>query len=345
KVMNGEKLFSITAEELRNLYLKSVDEKVLLRQVSKGRATNIKTYTKHYINFVGKTRRIQNIPTKEFREYLGFRRKAKDDILVTVVRNESSSIKQLYRFAIDQGLMPSNYVPDFGTFKIPNNEATRDAYTITEYRQLVRFSKQWWKDKSVETEEEKYHRRLINDFIVLMFNGGFRTSELLLLKWKDIKGFSIVNDIPHAEVTIRAENSKVKKERHIEVRRGDVFQRIKEYSRYNESDDFVFSRYNQKALIAKKTLYETYNELKQAVKVKHPEFDTGKDIYALRHLFISMRILAGFNVYDLAKVCGTSLTQIQKHYDAVQSLVTSKKLNKTALSFDSQGNLIGIDDD
>jgi len=78
----------------------------------------------------------------------------------------------------------------------------------------------------------------------------------------------------------------------------------------------------------------------RVVKGKYSEMDDNKDLYCLRHFFITIRILAGLNVYDIAKICGTSLVQIQKHYDAAESLVTSKKMNKNTLRFDGMGNVV-----
>jgi len=45
-------------------------------------------------------------------------------------------------------------------------------------------------------------------------------------------------------------------------------------------------------------------------------------------------------VYDIAQICGTSLVQIQKHYDVAESLVTSKKMNRNTLRFDGTGNVV-----
>ena len=50
--------------------------------------------------------------------------------------------------------------------------------------------------------------------------------------------------------------------------------------------------------------------------------------------------MAGINVYDIAKICGTSLVQIQKHYDAASSLLTSQTMNKNQIRFDSYGNVV-----
>ena len=69
KILNGEKLFSLTANEMRERYLKYVQTLVDENQLSVGRQTNIKTFTKHYLEFVGKNTKIQNIDKKFFQGY------------------------------------------------------------------------------------------------------------------------------------------------------------------------------------------------------------------------------------------------------------------------------------
>lgn len=340
KILQNEKIFSITLDELRNRYLDYIQQQVEARQLSKGRAGNIKTFTKHCLAFLGKNTKIQNVPAKKFREYLAYRQKCKSDILLTVVRNESITIKQMYRWAVDESLIQNSYLPDFGNIKTPKKEGIRESYTVEEYKWLVGVSKNWYKAKDVRDEEDRYYRRIINDFIVLMANGGFRTSELHSLKWKDVKKINAIKDEKYAEITIRAENVKTGNSRSFEMRRGDVFERIRDYSNHTEKEDFVFSSFKKNSRLGTRELYGYFNKLLTAVKSKHHSFDTDKDLYCLRHFFITIRILAGLNVYDIAKICGTSLIQIQKHYDAAESLVTSKKMNKNNLRFDSTGNVV-----
>lgn len=346
KVMNDEKIFSITAQELRDKFLAHVAQQVKMGQLSAGRAANVKTYTKHYLDFVVRTTKIQNIDRKKFREYLAFRRGKKPDILATVVLNESITIKQMYRFACAEGLIDQTYVPDFGVIKVKQGEAVRESYTAKEYTDLINVSRVWHKSKDVVTEEQRYYRRLLNDFILIMANSGFRTQEARLLKWKDIKRITKTdNDEVYAEVVIRAENTKVRKSRTVQIRRGDVFERIRTYSQHTEPEDFVFSRFEQdkNEVLDKTRLYDLFGELVQKVKDKNPDFDDTKTLYCLRHLFITMRIMAGLNVYDIAKICGTSLVQIQKHYDAATALLTSQVMNRNQMRFDSHGNVV-LDD-
>jgi hypothetical protein len=97
RLLNGEKLFSLTAEDLRKKYLEHVTELVAGGQISAGRLTNIKTFTKHYQNFVGKEAKIQNIAEDFFDGYRAFRQSKVKEITMTVVVNESITIKQMYK--------------------------------------------------------------------------------------------------------------------------------------------------------------------------------------------------------------------------------------------------------
>jgi integrase len=338
---SGQKIFSISAKELVEKFLSHMEKEVEKENVSEGRFRNIRTFTKHYLNFIGRDAQVKNIDRKKFRDYFAFRREKKKDILASVIQNEASTIKQMYRWAVDEGFISSvEAAIDFGKIKVKKDEGIREAYSIEDYQRLVGVSKFWWKGKGIG-EQEKYYRRLINDFIVLMSNGGFRTGELRLLKWKDIKQIYETKDgETYAELTIRAENTKVRKSHTFEMRRGDVFRRIRKYSNFTEREDFVFSNFQKNKVITKEIVYGYYKQLLKEVKKKHNEFDDTKTLYCLRHFWISIRILAGQNVYDIAKISGTSLKQIEHHYDAIQALVTSQNMNKTQMRFTSNGQMI-----
>ena len=343
KIQSGEKIFSITAEELAIKYLEFIEKQVKENQLSVRRQSNIKTFTKHYLDFVGKKTKIQNIDKNKFEEYRSYRQGKKKDIRMGVVQNESTTIKQIYKFAKNKGFIQQNYELDFGKFKVDKNESSRVAYEVKDYKQLVDVGMYWYKKVSelhVKRDEEIYYRRTIRDFIVLMGNYGFRTQELLLLKWNDIT----IHDDETVTIRIRKENTKVRKERKIRGRRSDVFERRMNYSKYIDSDDYVFSRFNKKDVMTKTLLYDYYNTLLKEVKKEHEDFEE-QDLYSLRHFFITSHLIASkISVYDLAKYCGTSLQQISNTYDNVKMEEISKKMLSYSFKFDKNNNII-LDDD
>jgi hypothetical protein len=156
-----------------------------------------------------------------------------------------------------------------------------------------------------------------------MAHFGFRTGELRLLKYKDV----VVHSDDTATVTIQQETTKVRNKRVVRGRRGDIFARRKEYSKFIEPDDFVFSHYRKRDVITKELLYDYFNELKKYTKKLHDDFDESVDIYDLRHLWITIQLTIGkIDVYTISKYAGTSIAQIQNHYDHVQDTHVSNQV-------------------
>lgn len=346
-IKNGQKIFSITTNELRQRYLVHVDELVRSGQLSSGRQTNIKTFTKHYIQFVGKDRKIANIDKKEFQGYRAHRQKDKSDIKMSVVVNESITIKQMYRWAENEGLI-SNYKPDFGVIKVPKDDTVRDGFTIKEYKQLTDVASKWYQrvpKNFLKFEEESFYRKSIRDFILLMSNYGFRTGELMLVKYKDIE----FKSGKRTDVHIPAANTKVRKSRITGGLRGDVFKRKMDYSEpFNNSNDYLFTGYKTEKNISRYVVYDYFNKLTLEVKEKYPEYDTSKTLYSLRHFFITWHLTIGkMNVYDLARVAGTSLKQIQDHYDHVSQTHRIDEMLSYSKNrrIDDNFQMISIDDE
>jgi integrase len=334
-----EKIFSITAKQLAEKYLAYETERHESGQIRLGRLANVRTHVKHYLRFVGEKTAIQNFGGKEFRNYRAFRQKQKKDITMSAVLNELVTIQKMYSFAKDEQYIASNYKIDKGVIKVSDSDAKREAYTIKEYERLVSFSKNFF--KSGRDDEERYYKELIHLFILGMSHFGFRTGELLSLKWQDVQFLKE----GRVQITIRAENTKVNKRRVVAGLNGQVFQRIQKMSRFKEDSSFVFSKYSKDEMMTKTMLYAFFNELVQRVKSKYEDFDDTKTLYSLRHFYITIRLLAdSISVYQLARYCGTSLQMIQKTYDNVTDLDVSKKMMAAKQFVFRDGELVMKDD-
>jgi integrase len=316
-VKSGQKIFSIPISELREKYLVHVDELTRAGQISKGRQTNIKTYTRRCEEFLGKSTKIANVDRKKFQEYRAFRQKQLKTITMTVVRNESITIKQMYKWAANEGLIAPNYLPDFGLIRVPKQESVRDGYTVKEYKQLTAIASKWYSKvgKNDPNKNEKiFYRKSIRDFVLLMSNYGFRTSELLQVQYKHIEHKR--NGICH--IFIPAENTKVRKARLTGAKKSELIRRKIEYSNFTDPEDYLFSKFSKREMMTRTLLYDYFADLVNEVKKHYSDFDETKTLYSLRHFYITWHLMIGkMNVYDLAKIAGTSLKQIQDHYDHV----------------------------
>jgi integrase len=321
RISRDEKIFSITAKQLTEKFIEFETERHENGQIRAGRLSNIKTHCKRYLEFIGQSTAIQNFSGKDFRAYRAFRQKAKSDITMTAVLNELTTVVKMYSFAKDEGYIGANYKVDYGQIRISSDDARRDGYTIEEYTRLINFSKNF--SKAGRDSEDKYYRELIHLFILGMSHFGFRTGELLNLKWSDVEFFKDGK----VQVTIRAENTKVNKRRVVQGLNGKLFQRIKSINSHTKDDSFVFSVHLKDKQLTKTLLYDYFNSLVRLVKSKYEDFDDTKSLYSLRHFYITIHLLAEqLSPYMLAKYTGTSLQQIQKTYDHILDLEVSKKM-------------------
>jgi len=339
RILRDEKIFSITAKQLVEKYVAYETERHESGQIRLGRLANVRTHVKHYLRFVGERTAIQNFGGKEFRNYRAFRQKQKKDITMSAVLNELITIQKMYSFAKDEQYIAANYKIDRGVINVSDSDAKREAYTIKEYERLVSFSKNFF--KSGRDDEERYYKELIHLFVLGMSHFGFRTGELLSLKWQDVQFLKE----GRVQITVRAENTKVNRKRVVAGLNGQVFQRIQKISRFKDESSFVFSKYSKDEMMTKTMLYAYFNELVQRVKSKYEDFDDAKTLYSLRHFYITIRLLAdSISVYQLARYCGTSLQMIQKTYDNVTDLDVSKKMMAAKQFVFRDGELVMKDD-
>ena len=348
KELSGEKLFSITSEQLVQSYLEYQDDRFRSSQISVGRLSGIKTQLKHYLAFIGNTTRIANFQGKEFRKYRQFRMDKRGAKTLTTVLNELLTFKHMYEFAKTEGFIGQKYVFDYGEIRIQNDECKRDGYEIEEYKQLINTSKNFSNKVNktlINYDEVIYYRKLLHDFLLLMGRTGFRTSECLKLRWSDCR---FNNDKERTvTMTIRKENTKVRTQRVITCNVGNILSRIKSYSKSLKHEDFIFAHYSNSNLTVKDKIYKYYNELKQEVKLKYKDFDTELDIYSIRHYFITLHLrVAKTDMYSIARFCGTSVKEIEKTYQHIKDDEVSRSVMKSSRSirFGKDNDILIVED-
>lgn len=340
KVQQGEKIFSFSASELVEEFSRHLKERFVdTDQLSQGRYSNVRIHLKHYLDFIGRDESVQNIKRDRFRDYVMFRRKENRAINLGTIRNEQITIRSMYKWALEMGHITISAMPVFEKMKIPVDEGKREGIDLLEYRRLVMVSKNWHKTAPDEAKhgEHWYYRRLLHDLIIVMANFGFRTGEARNLRWEDVQVF----DDATAKVFIRAENTKVRKQRTVISRRGDVFNRIRSYSKYTQPTDFIFSAFWKNRQWNSQMIYRTFRSLVKDVREKYgDEFDAERVLYGLRHLFITIKLRGGATPWAVAHMTGTSPRQITATYNDVKDEQVSRMLLAVNVQFDKEGNLI-----
>lgn len=310
----GQKIFSITAEELVKKYLEYQQDRVDGGFITEGRRTTINTQCKHFLDFVGKNRKLDTITKEKYKDYYSFRRRKHPNVQDVTLVNERATLGNMYKFALEKGYINQNRIPVWTELKRvhPNS---RTAFTREAYRKLYTYLKNW--DKKIENEKEIYNRKLIRDFILIQSNTGLRFGECRYLKWNYVTIKKSSGKYPNVLIKLPKEITKTRTARTAVGMRGDFFKRIKTYSEFTHNQDYVFADMTTGEPIGKKLLYKLWKVImKESGLDEYPE---DYSYYCLRHTFATYRLQYGkIDIRTLAKVMGCSVRYIELHYDSAK---------------------------
>ena len=311
KIDSGQKLFSITAKELVEKYLGMQQDRVDGGFITKGRQITIRTQCKHFLDFVGEDRKLDNITRERYKDYYLFRRRKHPNVQDVTLVNERATLGHMYKFALEKGYVTQDRLPVWAELKRINVNS-RTAFTRDAYKVLYTYLRNW--TKKIDDKRELYNRQLVRDFILVQSNTGLRFGECRLLKWNYITVVKSKGKYPNVQIRVPAEISKVRKDRTAIGMRGDFFKRIKTYSNHKHAQDYVFADIDTGEPIGKKILYKLWKTIMKESGLD--EYPDDYSYYCLRHTFATYRLQFGkIDIRTLAKVMGCSVHYIEQHYD------------------------------
>jgi len=346
KIKNNIPIFDKSLGELVELYLDDQKERIHYGRVGKGNDGTItesrwntkKTYFKWLVKFMdevaqGENTKLGNLKKDMFKtKYLRFRRKKKPDVSIDSIIAERSEINALYKFGIEKGWLQQMQFPKWEDMEKSGN--VRPSFTREQWREIYTYIRHWGKnlgDRVKPTggyseQEEIDKRQFVRYMILILCNTGIRIGECRELKWKDITLKRQESDGTwYSELDIRI--SKTGPRKGVIGRKGEYFHKIKEFSNYTNSDDYVFVENTTGEPIGDKTIYRLWDEIIDNTSLK----DSSQEYtyYCLRHTFASWRIEDNASPYRLCKNLGTSLKELEKTYD--HSLNTTEDARKHIL--------------
>ena len=190
-----------------------------------------------------------------------------------------------------------------------------------------------YRHKKADTEKEAYYRKLLKDFILIKANSMLRFREMRELKWSMVKIMKR-GDKKYMKMDLPKEICKNRKARTVVARNGQYLERVKTYSNFTDKNDYVFPCLDRSEPISKSQYYRYWHKLMKYSGLD--QFDKTFSYYSLRHFGITARLYSKVPYYEVAKVAGTNVTNIEKHYE---HLDMSKMLDTAAMthSFDKDG--------
>jgi len=339
KIHSGEKVFSITAEEQVRKFLSYQESRFKTgdathRQLSRTQYDKYRYVMNHYLSFVSPQTLISSIKPSDFVEYLNFRRAETPPPSFLTIKQEQVLIRTLFSWCRDEQLVLPTMIPRFADFTIAPTDGKRPPFNETTYNQIITISKNWY--KHAESTSDAYDRRILHHSLLAMSWYGFRPGEMRAIEWRDVR----LRHDGTAIVSLRPEVTKTKKAR-TNIGRGDIFQRVQSFSRHTQDQDLVFSFYeNSDSFRQRDHFRRRWRELKKSVRSKYPSCPIESvDPYHFRHFYITVRLLAGDSPYDIARLCGNSVTMIEKHYDQVRDEQIAQKLLSKKVTFNKDGTV------
>lgn len=346
--MTGKRYFSITTEDGVKLYLAEKQKLVELGTITKGRKGTISTHLNHWLDYIKRDTKLKELERNAAEGYFVYRLiNAKNGVAHTTLYNEQSTINSMtaFLFRKKEAVVEAFDFPKLNKYEIDNEAVRRATLTNEEYNALTRAMRSYVDREANKLDDDEYQmRQLARHYVLIATNAGLRTGEQQQLRWCDMKMRVHAQAAPLqskllAEIYVRKETSKVRKDRKLYCRGGYYFERWKELAKPKSSTDLIFSLDGKTRISNRAILYHFHRMVKLAGIVDHEA--RGIVPYSLRHFMITQRVLSGLSFQQVAEMCGTSDTEIRKTY---YHLIDDRRMANAVADFrrDKNGRIIPI---
>ena len=316
-VKTGRKIFGITLGELVDQYLDWRIEDASIGHITKDRVVTMRSQLKHLLSMKDRSLKVAELDRQSLYDYANLRKTAHPSTRDVTIINEQSTINHMMKFGYRKGLF---HIDGFEFRKLKrDNDAVvnRDTFSLDEYDDLIKKMRIYVSKGACPDADERHERLLVRDCILIASNTMLRVGELWQLRWGDIQGFEEVtadDGSTRSLVTlwVRAEISKTRRSRKVISMGGEYFQRLKARCEQTGKDDFVFGAISGHNSAANEKRYGHWKTLMAAMGIDYKARNL--TWYSLRHFAITCRIRAGVKLSEIAKLAGTSVTYIEKHY-------------------------------
>jgi integrase len=299
-VLTSDRTFKQAAEQFRREYEVITEGQRNVTYV-KGHWTRLENYL---IPFFG-NKGLSEITAGVVQEYRIHRHeRCKEEWGKPPARNtmhqEIVTLRQVLKTAYRHGWL--KYLPDLSEpYKTNQKISHRAWFSPEEYKKLYLATRARAKNPK-KKNRYKWVSEQTHDYVLFMVNTGLRPDEAKRLQYQDVK---IIKDEATGETILEISVRGKRGTGYCKSMPGAVlpFKRLR--TRNNpKKDDLIFPRFS----------YELFNAILDEEGLKFDREGQRRAPYSLRHTYISMRLMEGADIYQIAKNCRTSVEMIQKYY-------------------------------
>jgi len=270
---------------------------------------------RYLIPYFGK-KGVKSITAGTIQEYRIWRRdngKSGKPPSRSTLHQEIVTLRQVLKTALRHNWLDS--LPDMSTpYKTTGKLEHRPWFSPEEYKKLYTTTRK--RCQNIRSKHHRWANEQLHDLILFLANTGMRPDEARNLEFRDI---DIVEDADTNETILIIEVRGKRGVGYCKSMPGAVipFQRL--IKRNNpKSTDPVFPKMQNR-------LFSRVIEQEGLLLNRDGKRRT---LYSLRHTYISMRLMEGADIYQIAKNCRTSVEIIEKHYAAhIQNRINAASIN------------------
>jgi integrase len=231
----------------------------------------------------------------------------------TTLHHEIITLRHVLKTANRHGWLP--YLPDISApYKTSGKISHRAWFSPEEYKRLYAATRE--RAKNPLNERWRKACEDLHDYVLFMVNTGLRPDEAGRIEFRDV---AIVTDGATGERILEIEVRGKRGVGYCKSMPGAVlpFQRVAKRHALGPKDR-VFGL-PQRELI---------NKILEDLDLKVDREGNRRTTYSLRHTYISMRLMEGADIYQVAKNCRTSVEMIEKYYAShIKNMIDASAIN------------------
>jgi integrase len=231
----------------------------------------------------------------------------------STLHHEIITLRHVLKTANRHGWLP--YLPDISApYKTSGKITHRAWFSPEEYKRLYEATR----ERAKNPLKERWRKECedLHDYVLFMVNTGLRPDEAARIEFRDV---AIVTDEATGERILEIEVRGKRGVGYCKSMPGAVlpFQRV--VKRHGlKAKDTVFGP-PQRELI---------NKILEDLDLKFDREGNRRTAYSLRHTYISMRLMEGADIYQVAKNCRTSVEMIEKFYAShIKNMIDAAAIN------------------
>jgi integrase len=231
----------------------------------------------------------------------------------TTLHHEIITLRHVLKTANRHGWLP--YLPDLSApYKASGKISHRAWFSPEEYKRLYEATR----DRAKSPKKERWRGACedLHDYVLFMVNTGLRPDEAARIEFRDV---AIVTDEATGERILEIEVRGKRGVGFCKSMPGAVlpFQRMVKRHKLQPKDR-VFGLPQRELL----------NTILDELDLKFDREGNRRTAYSLRHTYISMRLMEGADIYQIAKNCRTSVEMIEKYYASyIKNMIDASAIN------------------